>query len=114
MTSCNHMRCHSCNGSKEPFFNRTMLASHGMGVTKLSPHCYYLPWRVRSPDLSPIKNIWDHLERRVVHPTSMNELEARLEQISKEMSQGIIQNLYASLPDSIASCIRARGGSTGY
>ncbi|GFV83272.1 hypothetical protein TNCV_1899981 [Trichonephila clavipes] len=29
------------------------------------------------------------------------------------MSQDIIQNLYASMPDRIASCIRARGGSTG-
>ncbi|GFV54222.1 uncharacterized protein TNCV_3467371 [Trichonephila clavipes] len=25
MTSCNHMCCHSCNGSQEPFFNKTML-----------------------------------------------------------------------------------------
>ncbi|GFW87317.1 transposable element Tcb2 transposase [Trichonephila clavipes] len=39
-----------------------------------------LPWPVRSPDLSPIENIWDHLGRRVEHPTSLNELEARLQQ----------------------------------
>ncbi|GFW72077.1 uncharacterized protein TNCV_4789651 [Trichonephila clavipes] len=25
MTFCNHMCCHSCNGSQEPFFNQTML-----------------------------------------------------------------------------------------
>ncbi|GFW91202.1 uncharacterized protein TNCV_3301781 [Trichonephila clavipes] len=25
MTSCNHMCCHSYNGSQEPFFNKTML-----------------------------------------------------------------------------------------
>ncbi|GFX89564.1 hypothetical protein TNCV_72571 [Trichonephila clavipes] len=30
------------------------------------------------------------------------------------MSQDIIQNLYTSIPDCIATCIRARGGSIGY
>ncbi|GFX00434.1 uncharacterized protein TNCV_2090841 [Trichonephila clavipes] len=35
-------------------------------------------WPARSPDLSPIEHIWDHLGRRVEHPTSLNELEARL------------------------------------
>ncbi|GFV97281.1 transposable element Tcb1 transposase [Trichonephila clavipes] len=68
----------------------------------------------RSPDLSPIEHIWDHLRRRAEHPASLNELEARLQQIWNEMSQYIIQNLYASMPDRIASCIRARKGSTGY
>ncbi|GFX69887.1 transposable element Tcb1 transposase [Trichonephila clavipes] len=73
-----------------------------------------LPLPVRSPDLSPIKPIWDHLGWRVWHPASLNELEASLQQIWNEMSQDIIQSLYASMPDHIASCIRARGGSTGY
>ncbi|GFV55940.1 transposable element Tcb2 transposase [Trichonephila clavipes] len=53
------------------------------------------PWPARSPDLSPIEHIWDHLGWRVGHPTSLNELEARLQQIWNEMSQDIIQNLYA-------------------
>ncbi|GFV58276.1 transposable element Tcb1 transposase [Trichonephila clavipes] len=73
-----------------------------------------LPWPARSPDLSPIKHIWDHLGRRVEHPTSLDELEARLQQIWNEISQDIIQNLYASMLDRIVSCIRARGGSAGY
>ncbi|GFW19514.1 transposable element Tcb2 transposase [Trichonephila clavipes] len=37
-----------------------------------------LPWPARSPDLSTIEPIWDHLERRVAHPTSLNELDERL------------------------------------
>ncbi|GFT97499.1 transposable element Tcb2 transposase [Trichonephila clavipes] len=36
-----------------------------------------LPCPVRSPDLPPIENIWDHFGRRVGYPTSLNELEAR-------------------------------------
>ncbi|GFT58503.1 transposable element Tcb1 transposase [Trichonephila clavipes] len=73
-----------------------------------------LPWPARSPDLSPIEHIWDHLGWRVGHPMSLNELEARLQQIWNEMSQDIIQNLYVSMPDRITSCIRASGISTGY
>ncbi|GFV95376.1 transposable element Tcb1 transposase [Trichonephila clavipes] len=73
-----------------------------------------LPWPARSPDLSPIENIWNHLEWRSGHPTSLNELDSRLQQIWKEMSQDIIQNLYGSVPDRIASCIHTREGSTGY
>ncbi|GFV09794.1 transposable element Tcb1 transposase [Trichonephila clavipes] len=72
-----------------------------------------LPWPARFPDLSPIYHIWDHLGWRGGHPTSLNELESRLQQIWNEMSRDIIQNLYASMRDCIASYIRARGGSTG-
>ncbi|GFX16800.1 transposable element Tcb1 transposase [Trichonephila clavipes] len=72
-----------------------------------------LPWPARSPDVSPIEHIWDNLGWRVRHPTSLNELEARLQQIWNEMSRDT-QNLYASMRDRIASCIRARGDSTGY
>ncbi|GFU95929.1 transposable element Tcb1 transposase [Trichonephila clavipes] len=68
-----------------------------------------LPWPTRSPN----EHSWDYLGRRVGHPTSLNEIEARLQQIWNEMSQDIIQNLYASMPDRIALCIRARS-STGY
>ncbi|GFW74382.1 transposable element Tcb1 transposase [Trichonephila clavipes] len=66
------------------------------------------------PDLSPIEHIRDHLGRRVGHPTSLNVLEAMLQKIWNEISQDIILNLYASMPDRTASCIRPRGGSTGY
>ncbi|GFV42547.1 transposable element Tcb1 transposase [Trichonephila clavipes] len=72
-----------------------------------------LLWPARSPDLFLIEHIWDHLGRRVGHPTSLNE-EARLQQIWNEISQKTIQNLYALMPDRIASCTRAAGGSTGY
>ncbi|GFX98191.1 transposable element Tcb1 transposase [Trichonephila clavipes] len=72
-----------------------------------------LPWPAWPPDLSPIEHIWDHLGQRVEHPTSLNELEARLQQIWNEMSQDIIQSLYVSMPDRIALCVRARRISTG-
>ncbi|GFT46346.1 transposable element Tcb1 transposase [Trichonephila clavipes] len=73
-----------------------------------------LPWPAQSLDLSPIEHIWDHLGQRVGHLMSLDELDARLQQMWNEKSQDIIQNSYASMPDRIASCIRARGDSTEY
>ncbi|GFW80609.1 transposable element Tcb2 transposase [Trichonephila clavipes] len=49
-----------------------------------------LPWPAQSPDLFPIEHIWDHLGRRLGNLTSLNELEARLQQIWNEMSQDIV------------------------
>ncbi|GFY33644.1 uncharacterized protein TNCV_4593561 [Trichonephila clavipes] len=34
MTFCNHMCCHSCNGSQEPFFIETMLSLTRQGCHK--------------------------------------------------------------------------------
>ncbi|GFV17671.1 transposable element Tcb1 transposase [Trichonephila clavipes] len=66
-----------------------------------------LPCPVQSPDLSPIEHIWDHLGWQVGQPTSLVELEARLQQLWNEISQDIKRNLYVSMPARIASCIRA-------
>ncbi|GFV81828.1 transposable element Tcb2 transposase [Trichonephila clavipes] len=38
-------------------------------------------WPARSLDLSLIEHIWDHLGWQVEHLSSLNELEARLQQI---------------------------------
>ncbi|GFT52278.1 transposable element Tcb1 transposase [Trichonephila clavipes] len=63
--------------------------------------------------LSPIEHMWDDLGCLVRHFTSVNKLIGTLQQIWNEMSQDIIQNLNASMPDRIASCICAKGVSTG-
>ncbi|GFX66584.1 transposable element Tcb2 transposase [Trichonephila clavipes] len=70
---------------------------------------------ILQPHVLPlIEHIYDYFRRRVGHPTSLNEPAARLQQIWNAMSQDIIQNLYASMPDPIASCICARVCSIGY
>ncbi|GFX99814.1 transposable element Tcb1 transposase [Trichonephila clavipes] len=87
-------------------------------MARVSQDCLHtvttLSWPPQSPDLFPIEYIWDHLGSRVGHPTSLNELDASFLQIWNEMSHNMIQNLYASMPDHIALCIRGIGGSTGY
>ncbi|GFU99069.1 transposable element Tcb2 transposase [Trichonephila clavipes] len=71
---------------------------------KTVPQRYYFPWLY--PIARFVSNrvyIWDHLERQFGHPTSLNELEARLQQIWNKMSEDIIQNSFASMLDRIAS-----------
>ncbi|GFU35695.1 transposable element Tcb1 transposase [Trichonephila clavipes] len=89
-------------------------ATHSKDVTRLPPPHYHPFPPARSPELTPIEHIWDNLERQVGLPTSLVELEARLQKLWKEMSQAIIRNLCVSMSVRITSNIRARGGPTEY
>ncbi|GFU69305.1 transposable element Tcb2 transposase [Trichonephila clavipes] len=73
----------------QPFFNKTIFGLTRQDYLRIVT---ILPRSARFQGLSPIEHIWDHLGRRVGHPTSLNKLEARLQQIWNEMSQDIIQN----------------------
>ncbi|GFU96628.1 hypothetical protein TNCV_59821 [Trichonephila clavipes] len=46
--------------------------------------------------------------------SQFRQIRGKVTENMNEMSQDIIQNLYASMPDRIALCISTRGGSTGY
>ncbi|GFV81435.1 transposable element Tcb2 transposase [Trichonephila clavipes] len=94
MTSCKHICCHSYNGLPGAIFEHDNARPHTARVSQYYPRTLTtLPWLARSPDLSLMEHIWDHLERRVGHSTSLIEPEARLQQIWNEMSQDIIHNL---------------------
>ncbi|GFX60019.1 uncharacterized protein TNCV_4557001 [Trichonephila clavipes] len=106
MTSWNHMCCHSCNGSQEPFFNKTML-----GFTRKG--CHKTVFALLLPFLGL-------LDPQICLQSSISEIiwdcdwaSHKEQQIWNEMSQDIIQK-YASMPDRLASFILAREGSTGY
>ncbi|GFW03761.1 transposable element Tcb1 transposase [Trichonephila clavipes] len=112
----NDMCCHLCNGCLSGvIFQQDNACPH---MARKSQDCLRfvttLLWPARSADLSPIEYIWDHLRWRVGPPTSFNYLEPRVQQIWNEMSHDIIENLYASMPDRMASCIHDRGGSKVY
>ncbi|GFX47735.1 uncharacterized protein TNCV_699891 [Trichonephila clavipes] len=85
------------------FSTRQCSASHRKGVTRLSLHCYYPSLICLIPRFVSNQAIWDHLGRRVGHPTSLIGPETRLQPIWNEMSQDILQNLYAPMHDRIAS-----------
>ncbi|GFU90884.1 transposable element Tcb1 transposase [Trichonephila clavipes] len=115
MTSCNPFVATLMQRLPGAIFKRDNARRH---KARVSQDCYRMvttpPWPARFPNLSPIEHIWDHLGRRVGHSLNLNELEASLQQIWNKMSEDIIQNLYASMLDCIASFIRAREDSTGY
>ncbi|GFV96743.1 transposable element Tcb1 transposase [Trichonephila clavipes] len=100
-------------GVMEPFFNKPMLGHTARLPKDCLHHITTLPWPAQSPDLSPITHILNHVGWQVGQPTSLGELEARLQQLRNEMSQDSIRNLYASMPPTrIAPCIPARRGPT--
>ncbi|UYV74872.1 hypothetical protein LAZ67_12001574 [Cordylochernes scorpioides] len=70
--------------------------------------CRNLPWPARSPDLSPIENIWDVMRRRLQPSRNVDYLARRLETIWQEIPQHTIRNLYQSMTRRVAAYIQAR------
>ncbi|GFU83804.1 transposable element Tcb2 transposase [Trichonephila clavipes] len=66
-------------------------------------HITTLSWSAHSPNLSPIEHIREHFGRLVEQPTSLVELEARLQQQWNGVSRDIIRSLYGTMPTHIAS-----------
>ncbi|GFS85045.1 hypothetical protein TNCV_1306441 [Trichonephila clavipes] len=56
-------------------------------------------WPARSPDLSPIQHIWDHLGQRVGHPTSLNELANMERNVSRHHIE--LSLVYADKPQTL-------------
>ncbi|GFS63349.1 hypothetical protein TNCV_2308811 [Trichonephila clavipes] len=73
MPSCNHMCCHSYNGSRSHFQqdnarpHTTMVSQECIGTVTT------FPWTVLSPDLSPSEHIWDHFGREVAIPRNESD-----------------------------------------
>ncbi|GFU52102.1 transposable element Tcb2 transposase [Trichonephila clavipes] len=102
------------SGLPRAIFKQDIVRHHNKYTTRLAPPHYHLPRPARFPDLSPIEHNWDNLRRQVVQPTSLVELEARLQLLWNEMSQDTMRRLNVSMPSRIASCIHAGGGPTEY
>jgi hypothetical protein len=77
-----------------------------------------LDWPVQSPNLNPIKHLWDELECRVRasphHPTSVPNLTNALVAEWKQVPVAIFQNLVESLPRRVEAVIAAKVGPTPY
>ncbi|GFY14561.1 kunitz-type serine protease inhibitor bitisilin-3 [Trichonephila clavipes] len=75
-------------------------------MARVSPLCYYPSLACPIPRFvsnQAYLGSFGMAHTQVGHPISLNELEARVQQIWKEMPQDIIQNLYASMPDHSSS-----------
>ena len=77
-----------------------------------------LPWPARSPDLSPIENMWSMVAQRLTQITSPaatpDDLWQRVEAAWAAVPQEHIQRLFDSMPRRVAAVISNNGGYSGY
>ncbi|MBJ4999813.1 IS630 family transposase [Salmonella enterica subsp. enterica serovar Hadar] len=81
-------------------------------------HVRLLPWPARSPDLSPIENVWSMVAKRLARHhspvTTVDELWHSVEAAWTAVPVHAIQSLFDSMPRRITAVIAARGGCSGY
>ncbi|GFU75638.1 transposable element Tcb1 transposase [Trichonephila clavipes] len=84
----------------------------------VNPQIELLPWPARSPDLSPIENMWPMVAQRLTQITppaaTPDQLWQRVEAAWSAEPQEHIQSLFESMPRRVAAVISNNGGYSGY
>ncbi|GFW12310.1 transposable element Tcb2 transposase [Trichonephila clavipes] len=77
-----------------------------------------LVWPARSPDLNPIENVWDALERQVAGrnypPTNKNILIRALTEEWDKLPQQLLDNVVQNMVRRVECCITLHGGHIPY
>ena len=75
-----------------------------------------LPWPSFSPDLNPIENLWDELERRVKkhQPKNLQELEVQLTEEWNNIELSVFEKLVDSVASRLYECVKMKGYPTKY
>ena len=85
------------------------MSTHGIQV---------LDWVAQSPDLNPIVNLWDHLNRQVrkrkLLPQTKQALIAVIQEEWRNIRLEMLRNLITSLPHRTDAVIETKGGNTKY
>ena len=76
-----------------------------------------MDWPAKSPDLSPIENLWatlgDRIQQMANQPRTVAELAAALQREWHAIPQATIRNLFNSMRRRCTKCINVRGGHIG-
>jgi len=71
-----------------------------------------------SPDLNPIENLWEHLERELAKyphpPGGIVKLWERIQEVWNDIPPSVCQRLISSMPRRIQAVKKAKGGHTKY
>ncbi|CAB4407619.1 unnamed protein product [Rhizophagus irregularis] len=107
--------------SRKLYFSRGQSSIHTARVVKNwkdENDTASLPWPAQSPDLNPIENLWDELDRQVrAHrplPTNRESLCQILREKWSNIDAGKYQNLVDSMPRRVAAVINNKGHPTKY
>ena len=77
-----------------------------------------IDWPAHSPDLNPIKHLWDIIDQciwRLTNPTrTVQELTNALVEVWQDIDLGTIHRLIRSMARHCRACIHAHGGHTHY
>ncbi|GFU44679.1 transposable element Tcb2 transposase [Trichonephila clavipes] len=96
------------NGLPGALFQQDNAHSHTARVAQdFLRHFQTLPWPTRSPDLSPIEDVWDQLKRRMPSCHSVHDLELAVQDLWAYLPQDNIRCLINLMPDRVAACIAA-------
>ena len=72
-----------------------------------------LIWSPSSPDLNPIENLWDHMDKhlRTLKPISVRQLQRTIEDIWLGVTAKKCQDLVNTIPRRTKQCILTGGGT---
>lgn len=73
-------------------------------------------WPAQSPDINPIENLWDYIDRKIRDRVYSNadELWAAIETVWKDIPIAFCEKLASSVPRRLVEVIKNKGGPTKY
>ncbi|GFV20957.1 transposable element Tcb1 transposase [Trichonephila clavipes] len=105
----------------QPYFNRIMRYHTWHALSKgffVNHQIELLPWPARSPDLSPIENMWSMVAQRLTQITppaaTPDQLWQRVKATWSAVPQEHIQSAFEAMPRHVAAVISNNGGYSGY